>query len=358
MKLAHIVGARPQFIKMAMVSRTWRKCGEEVILHTGQHYDVRMSQQFFNELSIPAPDINLEVGSGSHAQQTAAMLLGIESELENIKPDAVLVYGDTNTTLAGALVTAKMNLPLGHVEAGLRSFNRLMPEEINRVVIDHLANLLFCPTQQAIDNLHHEGIHTSAYLVGDVMADALFHFQSLAEQKLNVLQELSISPKSYVLLTLHRSGNVDNKERLKGIIYAMKQIDKLIVFPIHPRTQKMLSQFRIKLPANIRAMKPVGYLDMLNLQANAQLILTDSGGIQKEAYLQAVPCITLREETEWVETVEAGWNCLAGTSSATIIEKVRNFTTPQERPALYGDGHAAEKITDILINIQQTSRED
>jgi UDP-N-acetylglucosamine 2-epimerase len=358
MKLVHIVGARPQFIKMAVVSRAWRKCGEEVILHTGQHYDVRMSQQFFDELSIPAPNINLEVGSGSHAQQTAAMLLGIESELGNIKPDAVLVYGDTNTTLAGALATAKMNVPLGHVEAGLRSFNRQMPEEINRVVTDHLANLLFCPTQQAIDNLQHEGIDTGAYLVGDVMADALFHYQSLAEKKSTIFKELAVSPRSYILLTLHRSGNVDDKDRLNGIIYAMKHIDKLIVFPMHPRTQKMLSQFQIELPANVRAIKPVGYLDMLNLQANAQLILTDSGGIQKEAYLQAVPCITLREETEWVETVEAGWNCLAGTSSATIIEKVRNFTTPQERPALYGDGNAAEKITDILVNLQTTTKED
>jgi len=328
------------------------------LVHTGQHYDPKLSATFFEELGIPEPDINLEVGSGSHAQQTAAMLLGIESELEDIKPDAVLVYGDTNTTLAGALVTAKLNVPLGHVEAGLRSFNRQMPEEINRVATDHLANLLFCPTQQAIDNLQHEGVDTGAYLVGDVMADALFQYQSMAEQKSKVLQELAISPKSYILLTLHRSGNVDNKDKLTDMIHAMKHIDKLIVFPTHPRTQKMLSQFQIDLPANVRAIKPVGYLDMLNLQANARLILTDSGGIQKEAYLQAVPCITLREETEWVETVEAGWNCLAGTSSATIIEKVRNFTTPQERPALYGDGHAAEKITDILVNFQPTTRED
>jgi len=358
MKLIHIVGARPQFIKMAMVSRAWRIYGEEVILHTGQHYDVRMSQQFFDELSIPSPNINLEVGSGSHAQQTAAMLLGIESELENFNPSAVLVYGDTNTTLAGALVTAKMNLVFGHVEAGLRSFNRQMPEEINRLITDHLANLLFCPTQQAVDNLHQEGIHTGVHLVGDVMADALIHYQSLAEQKSNILQELTIKPKSYYLLTLHRSGNVDDKDKLKNIIDAMKHIDKLIIFPIHPRTQKMLSQFQIDLPTNVRGIKPVGYLDMLQLQANAQLILTDSGGIQKEAYLQAVPCITLRDETEWVETVESGWNCLAGASSATIIEKVHNFKPPGDHPAYYGDGHAAEKIAKIMRDLIQTDKEE
>jgi len=349
MKIMHIIGARPQFVKAAMVSRSWNNRGEEFFLHTGQHYSENMSQLFFVELSLPEPDINLEIGSGSHAEQTAGMLMGIDHYLEKKPPDWVIIYGDTNSTLAGALSASKRGLPLAHVEAGLRSFNRSMPEEINRIVGDALSKVLFCPTKQAVDNLKKEGTTRGIYQVGDVMADALFFFLEKARQKSNILDKLGILPKQYALVTMHRSGNVDDRDNLIGILNGLAEIQTNLIFPIHPRTQKMIEEFGLKIPSNIRMIEPVGYLDMLVLEENAECILTDSGGIQKEAYLLGVRCITMREETEWVETVEAGWNCLAGVDSKKIKERYDNFHPNGERAQIYGDGHAADKIIQVLL---------
>lgn len=349
MKTIHVVGARPQFVKAAMVSRAFGDQGEEYFLHTGQHYSENMSQLFFVELNLPKPDINLGIGGGSHAEQTSGMLLGIDRYLEQVQPDWVIVYGDTNSTLAGALAAAKREIPIAHVEAGLRSFNRSMPEEINRVISDHLSALLFCPTDQAVDNLKKEGINKGVHQVGDVMADALFVFVEIAKQKSAILESLDLKPGGYGLVTVHRSGNVDDREKLGQIMAGLAQIDLPLVFPMHPRTQKMMAEFGLDVPANLRVIEPVGYLDMLMLEANADCILTDSGGIQKEAYLLGVRCITLRDETEWVETVTAGWNCLTGANSSAIKAQFDDFHPNIERPQIYGDGHAADKIINILL---------
>jgi UDP-GlcNAc3NAcA epimerase len=349
MKTIHVVGARPQFVKAAMVSRALKNRGEEFILHTGQHYSENMSRLFFSELKLPEPDINLEIGSGSHAEQTSGMLLGIDRYLETVQPDWMIVYGDTNSTLAGALAAAKREIPIAHVEAGLRSFNRSMPEEINRLVSDHLSTLLFCPTDQAVENLAQEGITRGVHQVGDVMADSLLVFREIAEKKSPVLQTLNLEPRGYALATVHRGGNTDVRENLAAIIDGFSRIDFELIFPMHPRTQKMMAEFGLKIPANLRVIEPVGYLDMLMLESNAECILTDSGGIQKEAYLLGVRCITLREETEWVETVSAGWNCLTGANSNAIKARFDDFHPRNERPQIYGDGHAADKIINILL---------
>lgn len=352
MKTIHVVGARPQFVKAAMVSRALErkgdKRGKEFFLHTGQHYSKNMSQLFFNELNLPEPDINLEIGSGNHAEQTSGMLLGIDAYLESIQPDWVIVYGDTNSTLAGSLAAAKREIQLAHIEAGLRSFNRSMPEEINRVTADHLSNLLFCPTDQAVANLKEEGISQGVYQVGDVMADALFLFAEIAKEKSQILNTLKLTKGTYALVTAHRSGNVDDKAKLTAILDGLSRIDHPLVFPMHPRTKKMMAAFELEAPANIKVIEPIGYLDMLMLEQNANCILTDSGGIQKEAYLLGVRCITLREETEWVETVDAGWNCLTGADSTAITARFDDFHPANERPQIYGDGHAADKIIDVL----------
>jgi UDP-N-acetylglucosamine 2-epimerase len=348
MKILHIIGARPQFIKAAMVSKAWNQSGEEAILHTGQHYDENMSRLFFDELGLPEPDINLGVGSGSHAEQTSRMLTGIDNYLETETPDWVIIYGDTNSTLAGALCAAKRLIKTAHVEAGLRSFNRAMPEEINRVVSDTLANLLFCPTVQAVENLKVEGITKGVFNTGDVMADGLFFFLKAAEEKLSFLVDLGLSRKHYGLVTLHRGGNVDNRENLAAILKGLGQIDFPLVFPVHPRTRKMLEQFSLAVPMNVRMIEPLGYLDMLMMEKNANCILTDSGGIQKEAYLLGTRCITLRNETEWIETVTAGWNCLTGADSSKIAARFYDFEPEGCRPDIYGDGHAADKIIEIL----------
>ena len=349
MKTIHVVGARPQFVKAAMVSRALKNRGEEFILHTGQHYSENMSRLFFSELKLPEPDINLEIGSGSHAEQTGGMLLGIDRYLETVQPDWMIVYGDTNSTLAGALAAAKREIPIAHVEAGLRSFNRSMPEEVNRLVSDHLSTLLFCPTDQAVENLAKEGITKGVHQVGDVMADSLLVFREIAEKKSTILQTLNLEPRGYALATVHRGGNTDDRDNLAAIIDGFSRIDFELIFPIHPRTQKMMAEFGLKVPANLRVIEPVGYLDMLMLESNAQCILTDSGGIQKEAYLLGVRCITLREETEWVETVSAGWNCLTGANSSAIKARFDDFHPKNERPQIYGDGHAADKIINILL---------
>lgn len=348
MKIIHIVGARPQFIKAATVSRAWNSSNEEYLLHTGQHYSPQMSKLFFDELKLRKPDINLDVGGGNHADQTSGMLLGIDRYIEEIHPDHMIIYGDTNSTLAGALAASKRGIPLSHVEAGLRSFNRSMPEEINRVVGDHLSNFLFCPTEDSRRNLAAEGIKENVYLVGDVMADALYSFTEIAEKQSKILENLDLRPKTYCLATAHRSGNVDFKDNLAQIIEGFKEIDRTIILPLHPRTKKMLIEFGLIFSENVRLIDPVGYLDMLLLEKNAECILTDSGGIQKEAYLLGVRCITMRGETEWVETVDAGWNYLAGANHEKISKSFYDFHPKENRQQIYGSGDAADKIVQII----------
>ena len=364
MKIVSIVGARPQFIKAAPVSRAIRDHNEkekkpritEVLVHTGQHYDHGMSQIFFDELDIAKPDLNLGVGSGSHGWQTGQMLVRIEEVLLEEKPDIVVVYGDTNSTLAGALAAAKLNLPVAHVEAGLRSFNREMPEEHNRIVADHCSDLLFCPTQTAVDNLAREGIASGVHLVGDTMYDAVLQFSSIAQKRSTILEDLGLDSKGYLLTTIHRPYNTDIPENLQNIFQAFADIGEVIVFPVHPRTRKKIAdlerEFSLELvPENVKMIEPVGYLDMLVLEENARLILTDSGGIQKEAYFFGVPCITLRPETEWVETVESGWNVVAGAEISAIVEGYYRAinSPPISHPDLYGDGNAALLIVEHTI---------
>jgi UDP-N-acetylglucosamine 2-epimerase len=351
MHVLSIVGARPQFIKAAPVSRALRQVAHEVLLHTGQHYDYGMSTVFFEELDIPEPDYNLGVGSGSHGWQTAQMLMRIEQVLLEERPDGLLVYGDTNSTLAGALAAVKLHIPVAHVESGLRSFNRHMPEEHNRVLTDHASDLLFCPTQTAVDNLAAEGITAGVHLTGDVMVDALFYNAELAQKRSNILERLKLSPGGYALVTAHRPRNTDDPTRLRAILSALEQIAQRgpVVFPAHPRTRQALAALDYQPAPGLCIIEPVGYLDILALQKSARLVLTDSGGMQKEAYLFAVPCLTLREETEWVETVEAGWNQLVGADCDAILRAAREFRPVGTPPPLFGDGHAAERMVDLLL---------
>jgi UDP-N-acetylglucosamine 2-epimerase len=353
-KVLTVVGARPQFIKAAPVSKALRAAGHtEILVHTGQHYDFRMSQIFFEEMNIPEPDVNLGIGSGSHGWQTGEMLMALEAVMEQEQPDWVLVYGDTNSTLAGALAAVKLHRPVAHVEAGLRSFNRSMPEEHNRVLTDHCADLLFCPTQTAVNNLAREDITAGVHLVGDTMYDAVLQFSEIAQQQSTVLQQLELKSKEYLLATVHRPYNTDVPKNLESILAAFEEIGETIVFPVHPRARKMIESFNLnsKIP-NLKLIEPVGYLDMLILEQNARLILTDSGGMQKEAYFFGVSCVTLRPETEWVETVEAGWNVLTGADRARIVAAVQAFSVPESGPMLYGAGRAAEEIVGSLeLNI-------
>ena len=359
-RLLTVVGARPQFIKAAAVSRAIREHNadhperpiREVLLHTGQHYDENMSQVFFDELEIPRPDHNLGVGSLPHGAQTGRMLERIEEVLLREKPDGVLVYGDTNSTLAGALAAVKLHIPVAHVEAGLRSLNRHMPEEINRVLTDHLSTLLFCPTRAAVDNLASEGIRKGVELVGDVMYDAAQYYAAKAEARSSIMAELSLQPHEYVLATLHRAENTDDPTRLRAIIEGLGAVAQQVpvVIPLHPRTRAALEREGLlaRVGETCRLIPPVGYLDMVLLEKNARLIATDSGGVQKEAYFCGVPCITLREETEWVETVEAGWNVLVGVERERIISVALSFVPPETRLALYGDGSAAKRCVALL----------
>ncbi|MGD9041920.1 MAG: UDP-N-acetylglucosamine 2-epimerase (non-hydrolyzing), partial [Desulfobacteraceae bacterium] len=330
MKIVTIVGARPQFIKAASVSRAIQKHNKEnqgqireIMVHTGQHYDENMSQVFFDELEIREPDYNLGVGSGTHGQMTGAMLEKIEEVLLQEKPDIVLVYGDTNSTLAGALAASKLHFPVGHVEAGLRSFNRQMPEEINRVLTDHVSTFLFCPTDTAVANLKKEGITKGVFKVGDVMFDSFLFNKRLAEKKSVILSALGLKPKNYCLATVHRQENTTNGKRLSGIFEAFNKLasqDCPFIAPLHPRTAKALDELgkeRLCGP-HVRILEPISYLDMILLETHARVILTDSGGVQKEAYFAKTPCITLREETEWVELVEHGYNVIAGCISEGI----------------------------------------
>lgn len=359
--LVSIVGARPQFIKAATVSRAIAAYNEahagttlkEKLVHTGQHYDDNMSEVFFTELEIPRPAYNLGIGSGSHGEQTGRMLERIEQVLLNEKPDLVLVYGDTNSTLTGALAAAKLHIPVAHVEAGLRSFVRTMPEEINRVLTDHISDLLFCPTPTAVANLAREGIDKGVHHVGDVMYDStLFYSRKVASLEGDTLRRFGISPKSFYLATVHRAENTDNRERLAGVLGALDEIATEacpVVVPLHPRTVKCVHQYGLHTSNAVRILDPVSYLEMVTLEKNARRILTDSGGVQKEAYFLGVPCVTLRDETEWVETVEAGWNILAGSDTRAIV--AATGSPPPRAPTEsgpYGNGHAAARICELL----------
>lgn len=349
MKIVSIVGARPQFIKAAAVSRLLRERHTEILVHTGQHYDYEMSGIFFDGLELPRPEVNLGVGSGSHGTQTGAMLKGIEELLLAERPDYLLIYGDTNSTLAGALAASKLSVPVAHVEAGLRSFNRSMPEEINRVVADHLSNLLLCPSDTGIGNLCAEGITHNVHLVGDVMLDVLnWAKQRLSAKPSAILQRLGLKNQGYLLVTMHRSENTDDPARLSHIVGALNQLRKPVVFPIHPRARKVIAEAGCQFESHVQLIDPVGYLDMVALTGSARTVVTDSGGLQKEAYWLGVPCLTMRDETEWVETVEAGWNLLVGSDTERIVKAVDSFVPSALRPPLYGDGFAAAKCVDLL----------
>jgi len=399
MKIVSIVGARPQFIKVATIIRAITACDtensggiEHLLVHTGQHYDYGMSKVFFDELEIPKPDYNLGIGSASQGAQAGRMLEAIETVLVDEQPDWVLLYGDTNSTLAGALAAAKLHIPVAHVEAGLRSFNRRMPEEVNRVLTDHVSDLLFCPTKTAVSNLQRESFTnvlnkgklikfaTDSPLstlnsepltldsplvvnVGDVMLDSVLYNLKLAEEKSSILEDLEVNERGYYLATVHRAENTDDTRRLKAIFDALSELatKALVVTPLHPRTQKALSQCFTNhelssLNSRVMIIEPVSYLDMLLLEQNAKLILTDSGGVQKEAFILRVPCVTLREETEWTETVETGWNQLSGADREHILKAVEHFgfqRFPQLQIDPYGDGRAGERIAEVLTSLNR-----
>ena len=378
MKMVTIVGARPQFIKAAALNRAIqnlnksRKRINEILVHTGQHYDILMDKIFFDELELPRPLYHLGVGSGSHAKQTGLMLERIEAVLRIEKPEVVVVYGDTNSTLAGALAAAKLNIPVAHVEAGLRSYDRTMPEEINRLLTDHLSAFLFCPTDQAVQNLLKEGIEDkkarSVKNVGDVMYDSIQFYSKKAEKKSTILKDLDLVPAkdphipqfvfrvpNYYLATLHRAENTDDPKRLRSILKALDELGRKIpvILPLHPRTKKVMRAYglfsRFK---NIKCIEPVSYLNMLKLEKNAKAILTDSGGVQKEAYWFRIPCVTLRDETEWVETVRSGWNKLVGTDPRKIVQEVNQLEKrrpAEKRKGIFGDGKASGEIVRKLI---------
>ena len=368
-----IVGARPQFVKAAMIAAAVREHNQQAsplarirhtLVHTGQHYDKNLSDVFFNELPLPKPKHHLGVGSGSHGKQTAALLERTEQVLLQEDPDVAIVYGDTNSTVAGALAAAKLKMRIAHVEAGLRSFNRLMPEELNRVATDHLSDLLFCPTDTAVRNLKREGITNGVFLTGDVMLDAVISFRPLAEKRSRVISGLGLEPEAYILLTIHRAENTDSVEQMVKVVGLLTQLKRPTVFPIHPRTRdrlastpKLRTLHKALLSAeNMRVIDPVSYLDMLALESNARLVLTDSGGVQKEAYFLGVPCLTLREETEWTETLKGGWNQLVDAPSKStlpLLESLwaRNGNSPKGNPNLsaFGDGQAAKLTVNRLV---------
>lgn len=348
MKIITIVGARPQFIKAAPVSKTLRTEHEEIIIHTGQHYDANMSDIFFNELKIPRPDYNLEIGSGSHGMMTGRMLEKLEEIYLKEKPDFVLVYGDTNSTLAGALAASKLLIPVIHIEAGLRSFNKAMPEEQNRILTDHISDLLLVPTEDAIKNLTNEGIKKGIHNVGDVMYDAVLMFKEIAKSKSGLLKELDVNSGEYILTTIHRAENTNDINRLRNMIEALNESGEKIILPLHPRTKKFIEGYGLNFNENIKVIDPIGYLEMLMLEENSKMIVTDSGGVQKEAYFMGKPCITMRDETEWVETVACGWNIVVGTDKSKILDNIRNFKPTRIQQAIFGDGNAAQKILNII----------
>ena len=352
MKIVTILGARPQFIKASVVSSAFKRAGiNEIIIHTGQHFDSLMSDIFFQDLDLPQPQYHLNIHSLNHGAMTGRMMEKIEELLDD-KPDWMCVYGDTNSTLAGALVAAKLHIPIAHIEAGLRSFNRQMPEEVNRVITDHLAQLLFAPTTLAVQCLENEGISQGVHLVGDVMMDAILQYQASSKQTSDILARHQLSLNEFYLATVHRPSNTDDRNRLSYILDSFTKLDLPVVFPIHPRTQAQISKMELShylANDSIVAIPPVSYLDMLALESACRCIITDSGGIQKEAYIFGRPCFTLRNETEWKETVDMGWNQLV--QPETLSESIANFTRPSECPKLYGNGDAATQITEILLGL-------
>ncbi len=355
MKIASIVGARPQFIKCALLSRLLRQRHREVLIHTGQHYDENLSQILFDQLEISQPNYALGVGSGPHGEQTGQMLEQVEQVLIEEKPQVAVVYGDTNTTLAGALAAAKLWIPVVHVEAGLRSFNRSMPEEINRVLTDRLSSLLFCPTETAVANLNAEGITGGVHNTGDVMYDALLRNADKAEQTSQILHRLRLRPGEYHLVTVHRAVNTDDPENLSRILMALIRSRLTVIFPLHPRTRLAMNGLKSELhleSSPLRFIDPVSYLDMLALEKHARKILTDSGGVQKEAYILGVPCITLRQETEWVETLQGGWNTLVGTNPEAVTQALEASAPQASRPAVFGDGNAAGRMVALLDELE------
>ncbi|MGA2531541.1 MAG: UDP-N-acetylglucosamine 2-epimerase (non-hydrolyzing) [Candidatus Aminicenantales bacterium] len=367
-RLVTIVGTRPQFVKAAVVNKAIKAYNrrkqaprlDEVLVHTGQHYDSEMSQVFFDQLDIPTPQYHLGVRSGRHGEQTAKMLARIEGVLIEERPDLALVYGDTNSTLAGALAAVKMNIPIAHVEAGLRSHNRRMPEEINRILTDRISSLLFCPTEASILNLKTEGIVRGVHRVGDVMLDAFLLHKKVALKTSEVLRTLDLKRHSYCLATVHRQENADDPVRLHSIFSSFSELANErcpIIVPLHPRTRKSLLDNKLPMPMNrhVRLIPPINYLDMVALESQAKAILTDSGGVQREAYFARVPCVTLRDETEWTETVESGWNIVAGAKTEAIVRafaKLDRADLP-EPPPYFGDGKTSERIVKILAGLTQ-----
>jgi UDP-GlcNAc3NAcA epimerase len=348
MKIISVVGARPEFIQSMPISRLLRDKHQEILVHTGQHYDYSMSQTFFDELEIPAPDYNLGVGSGLHGHQTAHILEEIEKVLLDEQPDLVIVRGDTNSTLAGALAASKLNVPVAHIEAGERSYNRQMPEEINRIVTDHVSNIHLCASEEAVFRLSKEGIKNTVYWVGDVMLDAINLMLPIARLKSDILSKLNLQTKEYSLITVHRSANTDDPSRLERLISVLNTLPEIVVFPIHPRTRKSLNEINLTLNSNVIVVDPLGYFDMLILEENARLIATDSGGVQREAYFLKIPCLTLRDETEWTATVDSGWNRLIGVDRDKIIKNWFNFQHLSDYPHIFGDGTAAHQIVQII----------
>ena len=352
MRIVSLVGNRPQFVKAAPLCIALRAQGEEILVHSGQHYDPELADLFFDELGIPSPDHALDVGPGTPVHQIAIMMERFEHVVRDEKPDAVLVYGDTTTTLAGALVAAKCGIPLAHVEAGLRSFDKTMPEEQNRVVTDHLSDVLLCPTRQAVDNLAAEGITRGVHLVGDVMFDAGRMFAPLAEHR-GAPAAHGLEPGGYLLVTIHRAAATDTPEALDAMVQVLSSLGRPAIFPVHPRTRAKLQaggrwDALQDVPGLILA-PPVGYLDFTSLLMGAQAVVTDSGGVQKEAYFHGVPCVTLRDTTEWVETVEGGFNTLTGMDPAKVQAALAGLSMPAERPPYYGDGHAADAIARAVV---------
>jgi len=351
-----IVGVRPEFIQCTQVVQELSKKHTTRIIHTGQHYDYIMDKVFFDELEIPEPAHHLNIGSGSQGQQTGDLLKKIEEVLIETPPDMVLVFGDTNSTLAGALAAAKLHIYVGHIESGMRSYDKTMPEEINRILTDHCSDIHFCSTQTAVENLHKEGLVEQIYLTGDVTVDALRKYKNIAKKKSSILERLNLSPKEYLVATLHRASNTDIKRNLTEIIEAFIAVDNKIIFPLHPRTKAALEKYdlynRLLNSKNINLISPLGYLDFLHLLNNAEKVLTDSGGIQKEAYILKVPCITLRENTEWVETVHEGWNVLAGTDGNRIRKMIQDFIPSTDQNMVFGQS-ASKKIVNSIKSFQE-----
>lgn len=352
MKFMTIVGTRPEFVQIAPVTKAIRQHHTEILVNTGQHYDDNMSRIFFRELNLPYPDIDLNVGSGSHARQTGEIMIGLETLMQDHKPDVVVVYGDTNSTLAGAIVAAKLHIPIAHIEAGLRSFDRRMPEEINRIMTDHISTLLFSPTQVAVDNLRNEGITKGVHRVGDVRVDVLHDTIQRIDQRAQAILSSAglIQGVDFALATIHRPSNTDSKERLHAILEAFRATDLAIILPAHPRLKKMVQSFDLEFSDNVYLIEPVGFLDMVALLDACRIVITDSGGLQKESYMLKRSTITMRDTTEWVETIEAGWNVLCEPEIEVFLSAIDRALhhPPVEHPSLYGEVGVSQEIVDII----------